>query len=574
MVLEAVYHRIDSEYCYAVERGKLLIKIRCKKNDFDTVKLHCYDKYMFSRKAAEKITVKMEKRYSDTMFDYFEAEADNSFKSLFYYFRLENSKTVIYYGNLGFYEIEPDKSKQFFLIPYTHEADMVNIPDWTKDSIVYQIFPDRFHPGEENFGEEWYKTIENHREIHGGKLRGITQKLDYIKELGVDTIYMTPIFKAGSSHKYDTHDYYEIDSDFGTKEEFRELVGKAHEKGVKIILDCVFNHCGVEFFAFKDLLQNQENSKYLDWFNVKEFPVEVRDFPPYESFGYYKVMPKLMLDNPEVRGYFIEVAKYWIREFDIDGWRLDVGNEISHDFWREFRKEVKKLKQDLFIVGEIWHESSPWLNNGEQYDSVMNYIFAGNIWDFIGSKTIDAEQFSENMGRVMALYKRPILYSLWNMIGSHDTSRFLTTAEGKIDRLKLAVLIQMTFIGIPVIYYGDETGMEGGGDPYCRQPMLWESKQNNDIREYYKKAAELRRDNIVFRRGDIKMVYADKNSNLLIYERVYGDEKATVIINSGEKEFLIEESHNKKILFGKEFIRVNSDGNFILEQGKGAVLGF
>src|SRR5699024_5658775 len=206
---------------------------------------------------------------------------------------------------------------------------------------------------------------------------GIIKHLDYLVDLGINGIYFTPIFKAHSNHKYDTIDYMEIDPQFGDKSTFKELVKACHEKGIRIMLDAVFNHSGYYFSQFQDVLEKGENSKYKNWFHIKDFPIQTDPVPNFDSFAFTSHMPKLNTEHPDVKQYLLDVATYWIKEFDIDGWRLDVANEVDHQFWREFRTAVKSVKQDVYILGEIWHDSMPWLQ-GDQFDAVMNYPFTNS----------------------------------------------------------------------------------------------------------------------------------------------------------------------------------------------------
>ena len=220
-----------------------------------------------------------------------------------------------------------------------------------------------------------------------GTLKESLNILDYLEELGINGIYFTPIFHAYSNHKYDTIDYREIDPQFGTKETLKTLIEECHKRNIRVMLDAVFNHSGYYFLPFQDLLEKGEKSKYKDWFHPHSFPLKGGERPNYETFGFFESMPKLNTANPEVKKYLLEVSAYWIEEFDIDGWRLDVANEVDQPFWREFRKTVKNIKPDLYILGEIWHDSMPWLR-GDQFDAVMNYPFTNHVFRLVASQTI------------------------------------------------------------------------------------------------------------------------------------------------------------------------------------------
>ena len=252
----------------------------------------------------------------------------------------------------------------------------------------------------------------------------------------------------------------EIDPQFGDKATFKRLVDVCHQHGIKVMLDAVFNHSGYYFPPFQDVLKNQEHSKYKDWFHIRDFPIITKPRPNYDTFAFTEQMPKLNTENAEVKEYLLNVARYWIEEFDIDGWRLDVANEVDHSFWREFRKTVKSVKPDAYILGEIWHDSMPWLQ-GDQFDAVMNYPFTQSALDFFAKGTINADVFAQRISHVLHSYPNNVNEVSFNLLGSHDTPRILTIANENKDRLKLLFLFQLTFIGSPCIYYGDEIGMTG-----------------------------------------------------------------------------------------------------------------
>ncbi len=381
---------------------------------------------------------------------------------------------------------------------------------------------------------------------------------------------MTPVFKSSSNHKYNTEDYYEIDPDFGTKTQLKELVEKAHEKGIKIILDAVFNHSGTDFFAFKDCHEKGEKSKYKDWFEAESFPLKMDKEPNYKTFGYFYGMPKVILGNEETAEYFLDVAEYWIKETDVDGWRLDVADEISHNFWREARKRIKKIKSDAVIIGEVWYDSTSWLM-GDQFDSVMNYYFYYPMIDFFAKEIINAEEFADKIGYIRGLYKLPAYNVLWNLIDSHDTPRFLHEAEGKMKKQKMAAMMQMTYTGTPVIYYGDEIGMNGGADPDNRRPMKWNhGEQEREMFEYYKKLISLRKTNPVFTRGDFEIIVKEGKENIFAFRRKYEGKTVTVYFNNGKEDYKIKIEKTLKDMmtdevYEKEYI-LKPDTSVILEE--------
>jgi len=550
MLKEAIYHKVYSDYAYPLSNRDLLIKIRTKKNDIKKINLIYLDKYKYST-SKETNTSRMSKIASDNLFDYFEGIIQHDFISVNYYFELVDDEERIYYGNYLFSNEQPDDGSEFFNFPVMSQKDLFIVPQWANESIVYQIFPERFYNGDKTIDPEnvkpWDSKVDRETML-GGDLRGIIDKLDYIEDLGVNTIYMTPIFTAGSNHKYDTFDYFEIDPQFGTLETLKELVEKAHRRNIKVILDAVFNHSGIGFLPFVDVRENGEKSVYKDWFDIRKFPVEIKNAPDYGTFAYGGYMPKLMTKNEATKKYLIDVATYWIKEADIDGWRLDVADEVDHHFWREFRKAVKSVKPDVLIVGEVWYESSSWLQ-GDEFDSVMNYVFTSAVKDFIAFSKINAREFGERIESIRGLYKISAHNVLWNLIGSHDTARFLNIVNEDVEKLKLAAFIQLTFTGIPMIYYGDEVGMTGADDPDCRRGMVWAmEKQNKTLKQYYKKLISIRKDNKVFTQGNFATVLVEGQNDIYGFRRKLNDETVEGYINNGDKPELIEIRVNRTCL--------------------------
>ncbi len=367
----------------------------------------------------------------------------------------------------------------------------------------------------------------------GGTLRGIIENLPYLENLGINCLYLTPIFTAGEYHKYDTIDYFSVDPCFGDMDTLKELVSECHGRGIRVILDGVFNHCGENFFAFRDVLENGEKSRYKDWFFIRDYPVRTNP-PNYECFAYVKSMPKLNTGNPEVVAYFTEVGRYWIREAGIDGWRLDVANEVNHDFWRAFRKAVSSVKPDAFLIGEIWFDAREWLM-GDQFDSLMNYGFAYACIDFFAKRVIHVKQFDDRMGYLRMRYKKNIQQAQMNLLDSHDVPRFLSLAGGDIRKLKLAVLFMMTHVGIPTIYYGDEKGMDGLKEDDYRKPMLWRDTQTSrELTDFYRKLISIRKENMDLMTGEYKTIDADLIRNTLVYARETNGKRLYVILNNSE----------------------------------------
>lgn len=435
-----------------------------------------------------------------------------------------------------------------FQFPYIAEEDLYEEEKWLQESIIYQIFPDRFCNGDNSKNIEgtlsWGKGKVNTKSMYGGDLRGVIEKLSYLKELGVNLIYLTPVFKSTTNHKYNTKDYFDIDPQFGTINEARELVEKAHNNGIKIIFDAVFNHSGSDFFAFKDLIKNQQQSKYKEWYFIDSWPVSQAKDKYYTFANGCENMPKLNTNNEEVKEYLLSVGEYWIKEIGIDGWRLDVCDEVGHEFWRAFRKRIKKANKNTIIIGEIMHEANSFLK-GDQLDGIMNYPFKNAIIDFFGKNIINAREFLDIMAENRVLYMDSIIRQMWNLIGSHDTKRIYNECEGNINKIKLAIAYQFLYIGVPYIYYGDEIGLDGEDDPDNRKCMIWdEENQNKDLLNFYKMMIKLRKANKELIYGDFEEIYC--KNDLLAFKRVLKDTNILVLFNNSDKDEAIELNLNCK----------------------------
>ena len=523
MEYAAIKHFADKRYCYAMAKGHFLIRLEVKKGDAVKVILHTQNKYLPIRYMDTRQAQPMEIACSDNYLDYYEAEVEIDMVCLRYFFEIEGREgETVYYGNHGFYDQCITSIDRMYDCPQTlREEERFILPAWAENKVVYQIFPSRFATDKEVPEEIWYRApIDNKADLKGS-LRGIIRHFDHIRNLGVDILYMTPIFRSDSVHKYNIHDYYQIDPAFGDREDLKELVKLAHEAGMYVILDGVFNHTGIDFFAFRDIREKQEKSAYLDWYYIESFPLvmEWGKRPSYKTFSYAGYMPKVNLDNPETADYFIHVAAYWIRECDIDGWRLDVGDEIGHRFWKRFRREMKAVKKDILVVGEIWHYAGDFLE-GDEWDSVMNYPFYDSVVDLVAREETLPSAFLGSRNFVKGNLNKSLEGYLWNFIDSHDTARFLHSAGNDMRKQKLAAAMQLLLPGMPMIYYGDEAGMEGGPDPDCRRGMLWEeSRQNRECLEYYRRLIRIRHIFPGLTRGKLVKEEADDDRGILYMER-------------------------------------------------------
>ncbi|MFH1453687.1 MAG: glycoside hydrolase family 13 protein [Armatimonadota bacterium] len=449
---------------------------------------------------------------------------------------------------------------------------------WYENAVWYQIFPDRFYridTGEDKVitdiydvdGDPVYIELtswDNDKPTlnskYGGNFKGIMEKIPYLKSLGINAVWLNPVFASTSSHRYNTSDYAKIDPLLGTEEEFKELINKLHENGIKIILDGVFNHTGYEFWAFQDIIKNGEASKYKDWYNVKSYPVikiweQSEDFPPnYECWWGLGGLPKINFKCPEVKEYIYDITKKWM-DLGIDGWRLDVADEINDDeFWIKWCALVKKCNPDALIVGEIWGDASPWLNEGNKFDTVMNYYgFRAPVLKFFCSERISVSEFDKILKARRNLYDHKANYAMLNIMESHDTARISSSVynkdhvdqaknsadyyNGAVDKeaykkLKPVYLFQFTYVGNPVIYYGGEIGMYGGTDPHCRKPFIWDkASQNTELLEWIKKLASIRKENPALRTGTFATLLCDDGNKVYSYMRETEDDKNIIAIN-------------------------------------------
>lgn len=551
MEYSAIFHDMDKRFCYAIDKDLFVIRVQVKKDDMKEVILHYEDKYIPMERKDTRMILPMKKVATSQFHDYYEAQLQMHLICLRYFFEFTDMQgEKVYYGNYEFdKECITNRDRMFDCPQNLREEEMFEVPQWAANKVVYQIFPSRFAATQPVDKELWYKApITPMDDLHGN-LRGIIEHLDYIKDLGIDVVYLTPIFKSNSCHKYDTIDYYQVDPSFGTTEDLKELVQKSHERGMKVVLDAVYNHSGREFFAFQDILEKGEKSKYLDWYFIDELPPrgEWGEIPNFKCFGYYGGMPKLNLKNPEVEKYITDVACYWIKECDIDGWRLDVGDEISHFFWKNFRKAIKAVKKDMLIIGEIWHYAGDFLE-GDEWDTVMNYPFYLNLIDLLADEKINVSQFVQNLGYLKGRLNKKCYPLMWNLIDSHDTARFLHLCHDNKKKQHLAAAFQLLLPGMPMVYYGDEYAMPGANDPDCRRGMYWDEEyQDKEMYNWYKKLMQVRKTHACIVEGEMIETIANDDEDTIVMIRKNGEETIAMLFNCGNsaKEFNeYAEKHN------------------------------
>lgn len=539
----AIYHRMKSNYAFAVNEKKLVIRLRTASKNMTNVYL-IYGNNWVEKDGVyvwNKEEIPMTIEFETDLFTYWRIEIEPMNFQLRYGFKLENDQEELIYIERGFFTVN-DKAidndiNSYFAFPYINRTDVFQTPSWVKDTVWYQIFPDRFSNGDKNNDPEtvndWDDLILGEYEYYGGDLQGIINKLDYLEGLGVTGIYLTPIFESVSSHKYNTTDYFKIDPNFGTNEDFKFLVEAAHGRGMKIMLDAVYNHIGSTSKQFQDVISQGKKSPYYDWFYINEWPItdDEDNLVPTRYRNFSITMPKLNTENPEVIDYLLKVTEYWTENYDIDAWRLDVANEIDHEFWRHFRKTVKSINSDIYILGETWHDSHVWLL-GDQFDATMNYPLTKPILEWVATRNINAIDFQRMYVEAIVRYSDNINEGMFNLLDSHDTPRLITLANNNLKRTEIAYALLYLSVGSPCIFYGSELGVEGENDPGCRVPMPWD-KEKPDLFDQIQKLIKLRKQVKAFRG---KLTFLHIGDNELILKKELEHEEIFVIVNLTDTE--------------------------------------
>ena len=524
----AIAHAIESNYSFPLTKDQYVVRLRVSKVDnIDHVYVLYGAKHLFQRKRKRK---ELKRLYEDKEFAYYEAILKLEDYRLAYIFQIE-SEGLIYYLSSDGLEKEYNFNTSyynFFQMAYVNEIDITKEVSWVKDAIIYEIFVERFERSKEDKNGD-YITLSwgekpTPKSFLGGTLTGIKERVSYLKKLGVNTIYLTPIFKSPSNHKYDTVDYYQVDEMFGGNIRFKELVEEIHKMGMRIILDAVFNHISDLSDLFKDVKEKGKESKYYNWFIIYG-DIEKGE---YEQFATCKYMPKLNTSNLEVQEYLIGIATHYVKEYGIDGWRLDVSDEVSHDFWKRFRRAIKEINPDVLITGENWQDGTPYLR-GDEFDGIMNYPFTKYINDLLSFNVIDPMEFKYRLNALRLRYKTQVMNSNWNLLDSHDTFRFYTQVKGDKNKALLGAAIQLFYVGIPCLYYGDEIPLEGRFDPDCRRCMDFKQvNRRNEFYNTYKALIHLRRDSSIIKYGFLDIEYED---GILSFIRTYKGHKIELRMN-------------------------------------------
>lgn len=486
MNLHALYHNPQSEYAFPVSRDKAVIRFRAAVGDLKKVEIAVKLKY------SEKpiCTMPMKKRFSDSLFDYYEIEIDTSRgRRVYYFIATDLSGNTVYYIETG--AIAPkdlaDSYFPHFQIPFVSDSDILSVPDKFRNATVYQIFPDRFYTVKPKL--DWKKRPAG-MDVFGGELYGAAEKLDYIRALGMNTVYITPINPSHTSHHYDVEDYYHVSDELGGDAAFKAFVEKAHSLGINVILDGVFNHCSALHPMFRDVAEKGRASEFYDWFLIDG---DKPDFKKcnYQTFAWnVAYMPKFNCDNPKVAEFVADVSVHWIKSFGVDAWRLDVGDDVAPALWRHVRAAVKAADPNAIMIGENWMNPRATLG-GDVFDGVMNYGFARAVRDWLAFRKVDAFGAAERLVRNYLRTNSPSAKMMMNLIGSHDTHRFFSLCGENLFNHTAALCVMFFYDGMPTVYYGDELPMSGDADPDCRRGFDW-SRTGGDTADTVRLLAEMR----------------------------------------------------------------------------------
>ncbi|HPF42905.1 MAG TPA: glycoside hydrolase family 13 protein [Bacillota bacterium] len=539
----AILHIQEYPYCIVTGPDALTLRIRAAKDDIDQAFI-CF-KNLYDH-TSEFQKVEMKRILASALFDVYEATIKVPLKHFKYYFELIFGSAKIYYTSDGFLEIVAPEN--CFYYPNINSDEILALPKWAEGETIYQVLVDRFFdsdPSNNPPQTKPCKAIPDRNTYYGGDFGGIIAKLDYLASYGVGIIYLSPVLKSPSYHKYDVEDYYTIESIYGGKEKLRELTEEAHKRGMKVILDGVYGHCSCEHEFFRDLCEKNEKSPYRNWFEVYGFPVSVEK-GNYNTFAnVVPIMPKLNTANNEVIAYFAKQGAYWAKYLDIDGYRLDVADEISHTFWRQFRLSLEAVKKDALLLGEIWNQPTQWLKPGELH-SATNYKFRQYTLALarneIGTKKY-ASLIEEHLMTTSTMQQN----YLASLLGSHDTLRLANEIPERKTRF-LIMKLMLLMPGMPLIYYGDEISLAGGKDPDNRRAMDWNhmlTKEETEFRE----AAMFRKKSEILKKGSLNFLTSEEG--LLVFTRELAAEELIVIANFTDVSMDYEIEDEYKLVLGK-----------------------
>ena len=536
---------------YPLDSRTLRVRLRSRRGLLTACTVQWGDRYA---PREQDLQMPMERWAQDESYDYWQAALVQPTRRVHYLFRIGVGANSYWFGEEGVSLDEPGTfmTAGYFHWAFIHENEVFDSPAWAREGVVYQIFVDRFRngdPANDPPGTVPWGTPPTGTMFAGGDLQGIVDGLGYLDELGVTVLYLTPIFLATTNHKYDTVDYRRIDYSFGDEQTLRRLLEGAHARGIKVVLDAVFNHSGRGFAPWQDVIARQEASAYKDWFYIRSFPVDPNAADTratFDHFGNHPYLPKLNTLNPETRAYLLEAAEYWTA-LGIDGWRLDAANEVDHAFWRDLRARTRAINPEVLLIGEIWHEATLFVHPGE-IDGLTHFPFWGACRAFIAQGSMDAAAFDNRLVRARVPYQEQAV--LWNVLGTHDTPRFLTDCGGDLRKMALAITLQMTYPGVPHIYYGDEVGLSGENDPGCRACMIWDpAQQQAGLRELTRALIALRREHAALRRGACTTLAAERGKQVYAFLRKDGEDNVIVAINVGRRAATLTIAEDQ--LFGR-----------------------
>ena len=528
----AIYHRPESNYCFAYDSKTVTLRIRFEHGEqLKSVSVLYNTKYQLANMQYRKQLTFL---CTDGTFDYYATTLKLTDSRLAYVFEIITDKTY-YFCEVGLKE-QYDFSVAYydsFQFAYINESDTIQNVSWLNNAVFYQIFIDRFASASsknKSYINAKWGDAPTPQSFFGGDLDGIVNNLDYIQSLGATALYLTPIFKSKSNHKYDIIDYYQVDEMFGGNDALARLVKQCHARGIKVVLDAVFNHVSEQFEPFQDVLKNGKESKYFNWFVIDGDSISnAKD--NYCCFAECKYMPKLNTNNGDVQQYLLDIAEYWIMQYDIDGWRLDVSDEVSHKFWRAMRKRVKSIKKQAVLIGENWHNSETYLN-GDQFDGIMNYGITKAMLDYWVNKTVDEKSWANSINAQLMRYTDITNGMMFNLLDCHDTHRFFTLVNKSIPALICALACLVFLPGSVNLYYGTEILTEGGFDPDSRRTFDWDRVNNLAYQETSERIVALLnlKKQPAIQKGTVRVF---SKNNCLVIERKCGEQILTLYVGKG-----------------------------------------
>ncbi len=555
-------HYLEKPYVYPIAEKTLKIRLKAKKGI--AKKIYVLYKSIYNHDPENYLKKEMEILFQDQGYLYYEAECLNDVPYFKYNFQIITEKENFYFNIDGI--SRENNQKRYFFFPVINDYEIIKIPKELPGAISYQVLIDRFaSEGRTNFNElSEPEKLPDRKTYYGGNYQGLRKKIPYLQSLNVELLYLSPLFKSPTYHKYDIEDYYELDEIYGSLTDLKELIDACRQAGIKVIFDGVFNHVSSENKLFKDVIEKGENSKYKAWFYIDSFPID-KTIPNYDTFGNKLVpsMPRLNTNNDEVIKYFTDVALYWTKKLNIAGWRLDVYDEVSAKFWREFRSKLKEYNEEIIIVGEIWEQSQRWLD-GSQIDSFTNYRFRDLVLDLM-SKKINVSKFWDLFKKHYLRYPSVYYNQFVNLLGSHDTTRLSSLFN--LKQQQLALVLMLMFPGSPLLYYGDELGLEGAEDPDNRRAMRWDYLNHKDRKQLYEsivRATSLRKENKVLKEGAI--IIENYGDQILAFTRKDETDLITCVFNLGEEGFVLPKG--TKLLLGSNQEEIKNNEYAIFRREK------